>query len=428
MGMDIREAHEPQQEFRLDNAAKIFPSLLTKQQTTIFRLSANIDKAVNIKILEESLSAMLVRCPYYRVHLRRGLFWYYLEPCDSEARIEAESRYPCLYLPYKKPGVLPFRVLAYQNRIAFEIAHFITDGTGALNFLNGLLLEYLRRRGEKIDPEGRIIECTDPPDPKEGEDSFRIHYEKGVPQAKQLPPALQLRGKQEKPPIFHVTEGKMESADLKREASRYGATIGEFLTALLIDVAQEVMVRRKLKPRPIRISIPINLRKVYPSITMRNFALSVEPGIDPRLGDFQFGDIVAKVHHFMKMEFDQRMIRRQLARNIEGEKNPFVRIIPLLFKDPLLRHFYGIFGRKAFTLSFSNLGRIQIPEQMKPFIKGYQFLPPPLKQSVNATSVAYAGKTSLFITSTVQDRSVERLVYTRLRKMGIRVSVTTNRR
>jgi hypothetical protein len=415
-------------EFRLDNAAKIFPAIHNKRQSTIFRVSASIDRPVNIHILDQALKAMLVRCPYYKVHLRRGLFWYYLESSDTEPRVEAESRYPCLYIPYKKPGILPFRIIAYRNRISFEVAHFITDGTGALWFLNGLLLEYLRRRGETIEHEGTLIDCRDPVDPAEFEDSFSKHYERGVPPAKQIPPALQLRGKAEPPPVFHVTEGSMDSGELKREASRYGATIGEFITALQIDVSREMMEGRKLKPKPIRISVPIDLRRFFSSRTLRNFALAVEPGIDPRLGNFTFEDIVGKVHHFMKMELDHKMIRRQFTRNIEGERNPFIRITPLFLKDRMLKYFYNIFGRRVFTISFSNLGRISTPSDLQKFVTGYDFLPPPLEASIGTTAIAYKGCTHIFITSTIRDRDFERRFFTRLRQMDIHVSIKTNRR
>ena len=94
-GPDISEYHsrpeqtqrsEPEFHFRLDNAAKIFPALLSRRQTTVFHVSAEIDAPVNVRILSEALGAMMVRCPYYHVQLRRGLFWYYLEPSDTEPR------------------------------------------------------------------------------------------------------------------------------------------------------------------------------------------------------------------------------------------------------------------------------------------------------------------------------------------------------
>jgi hypothetical protein len=415
-------------EFRLDNAAKIFPGMLSRRRSTMFRLAARIDAPVNLVLLQQAYEAMLERCPYYRVELRKGLFWYYLEYNDSIPKVEAESRYPCMYVPYKKRGVFPHRVLAYRNRIAFEVAHCLTDGTGALEFLNGLILEYLRRRGETIDSEGVLIDCRDAPDPAEYEDSFRKHYQKGIPPAERLTPALRFGGKAARPPVFHVIEGIMDSSRLKEVAGSYGVTIGEFLTALLLDISRKEMLSRGMRPRPIRISIPINLRRFFESATMRNFVLAVEPGIDPRLGEFSFEDIIQKVHHFMRTELDHRFIRRQIVRNIQGEMKLLIKIVPRVVKDIVLRRMYSVYGTRIFTLGFSNLARVSIPEQMMPFVEEYQFIPPPHDNALNATSIAFKGRTSVVFASTIAARSLESRFFSRLRQMGVGVSIRTNRR
>ncbi len=392
----------------------------------MFRLSADLDAPINLKRLTTAYEHMLVRCPYYRVQLRRGLFWYYIEPCKTKAHVEAESRYPCMYIPFKRRGMLPFRVLAYKNRVIFEVAHLITDGTGALNFLNGIILEYLRLSGHIIDSQEQVLDCEKPLDPDEFEESFTKQYEKGIPSPSRVDRSYQIKGKGFHAPKFNIIEGIMDSAALKKEAMRYDVTIGEFLTALLIDTCQNEMYEHSLLKRPIRISIPINLRKIFPSKTMRNFALTVEPGIDPRLGHFSFEDVIRKVQQFMKMELDHRFIKRQIARNVGSEKNPFVRILPLWLKDPILKRFYEVFGSITFTMSFSNLGRVELPEGMHPFVKSYQFIPPPHRKKVSATSIAYDGKTSVLFGSTIDNRSVEQRFFSRLRKMGIHVTIRTN--
>lgn len=415
-------------QYRLDNAAKIFPGMLSRRRTTIFRLAATIDAPVNVELLQRAYDAMIDRCPYYRVQLRKGLFWYYFVPNATRPLVEAESRYPCMYLPLKKAGVPLFRLIAYKRRIAFEVSHILTDGSGALAFLNGVVAEYLRLRGEDIDSSDLPIDPAGEPSPAEFTDSFHDQYRKDVPPAPKPTRALHFGGKAERTPVFYVIEGRLQGVQLKEQAQRFDVTIGEYLTALLIDVAREEMEVRGLRPRPIRISIPINLRRLYPSETMRNFVLAVNPGIDPRLGAFVFRDIVAKVHHFMRTELDDRYIRRQIVGNLRSERNPFVRIVPAVIKDPILRWAYSAFGTNAFTVGFSNLGRVQLPPSMEPFVHSYTFVPPPHDNALNATSIAYGGTTSILFASTMQDRSVEARFFRRLREEGVDVSITTNRR
>ena len=414
--------------YRLDNAAKIFPGMLSRRRTTVFRLAATIDQPVNVRLLQAAYAAMLDRCPYYNVELRRGLFWYYLETSNAVPRVEAESRYPCIYIPYRKRGVRPHRVVAYKDRIALEISHLLTDGTGALAFLNGILFEYLSRRGESVSTDGLFLDPRAPIDEREYEDSFTTHYQKGIPPAPRQSRALRFGGKAVKPPAFFFVEGTVANSDLKHLATEKEVTIGEYLTALLIDTALREMKERGLSPKPIRGSIPINLRRFYRSQTMRNFVLAVEPGIDPRLGEFTFDDIIAKVHHFMRFELDHRFIRRQFARNIGSERNPFIRIVPVLLKDAILTCAYSVFGTGIFTIGFSNLGRVTLPEDMKPFVRDYTFIPPPHNNALNATSISYDGRSHLIFASTTENTRIERRFFSTLRGAGIHVSIRTNRR
>ncbi len=368
------------------------------------------------------------RCPYFHVHLRRGLFWYYLEPTDTELHVEPESRYPCLYVPFKSPGVLPLRVIAYRNRVAVEAGHFVTDGTGALNFLNGLVAEYLRIQGEAIAVGTLPIDARSPMSIEEYEDGYLVHHDPHVPPAHMAQRALKIPGKPIRPPTFFVTEGLIKEEILKQAADKYKVTVGEYLTAALVNACYEEMKAKNWKPRPIRVSVPVNLRRIFKSSTMRNFSLTVEPGIDPRLGDFNFEDIVSKVHHFMRLEIDGRYIARQISRNVTGEKNSLIRILPLFLKDPLLKFFYSAFGSRSFTVSFSNLGRITIPNDMARFVQAYQFIPPSIPQQINAAAIAYGGISRVFLCSHYAETDIERRFFAGMRRNGIPVAIRTNRR
>lgn len=418
-------AHVPP--VRLDNAAKIFPGMLSRRRTTIFRLAATIDEAVDVARLQRAYDAMLDRCPYFHVELRRGLFWYYFERSDVRPRVEAESRFPCMYIPFKRRGVLPFRLIAYRNRVAFEVSHAVTDGSGALTFLNSVLAEYFRLRGEAIEAHDAILDPRDPPKPGESEDSFSRQYRRGMPPAPRAERALRFEHRAYPPPEFYVIDGTVATREVRALAQRYGVTIGEYLTALLIAVAQDEMYARDMKERPIRISIPINLRRFFGSTTMRNFVLSVEPGIDPRLGRFEFTDIVAKVHHFMRSELDHRFIRRQIVRNVKSERNVSIRVLPVFVKDPILRLAYSLFGTRLFTVGFSNLGKVRLPPTMERFIQSYTFVPPPHNNALNATAIGWGASTRITFASTVEDRSIERRFFAGLRDSGVDVAITTNR-
>ncbi|MDC7223082.1 MAG: alcohol acetyltransferase [Spirochaetales bacterium] len=412
-------------DFRLDNAAKLYPPLHSRRRTTMFRVAAVLDKPVRLASLEKAARHMMGRCPYYQVTLKRGLFWYYLEKVDTIPLVHGESLYPCLYIPLFRREALPFRIIAYKKRIAFETSHLLADGRSAMAFLNGLVLEYLRLLGEDLPSEGMVPDCRLPYDREEFSDSYRRNFERKVPKAKPSPKAAQLPGTPLLPPQYRILEGSMPSGDLKRLAGEQGVTIGVYLTALLLLVlCREERTKKKMKP--VTITIPIDVRQFFPSKTMRNFMLTLEPVIDPRLGEYSFEEIVRNVHNYMQYRLDRNQIKTQIARNIRGESNFVSRIIPLFFKKPIMRWINKRMGEQTYTTSFSNLGRIKIPEGMGGHVEKYDFLPPRSHGRVNVTSLGYKGRTHVFFGSTIREKRVEAQFFAELRQRGVPVKISTN--
>ena len=118
--------------FPLDNAAKIFPAVLTKEFSGVFRLSAVLKKAVRIGPFFKAVSLAEDRFPYFKVQLKKGFFWYYLEQVSSHIPVEVDVNRPCR----KFSGNMPLiRILVQDNKISVECSHILSDGTGTFEFL-----------------------------------------------------------------------------------------------------------------------------------------------------------------------------------------------------------------------------------------------------------------------------------------------------
>ena len=72
--------------YKLDNAAKIFPVIYSKKDTSSFRLSCVFYEDVKYQYLEEALKEALKRFPTFCVKLKRGFFWYYFEHNYNQTR------------------------------------------------------------------------------------------------------------------------------------------------------------------------------------------------------------------------------------------------------------------------------------------------------------------------------------------------------
>ncbi len=413
--------------FRLDNAGKIFAPILTKRYTTMLRVGVGLTCSIDPEVLQQAVNLMMDRCPYYQVQLRRGLFWYYLQELKTYPPVEKDSCYPCRYIPLKKRGQLPLRVLYFNNQVHVEFSHFLTDGTGALNFLLGVVREYLVLQGIDVGDTGSVLRCDDEPlDPKEFEDSFLQYYTPNLPKPLKRDKAFHFSKAGRIPKKqYLVTHGFVETATLKSVAKTYGATIGAFLTAVLLFSLQDLTKYEK-KQKPLRIDIPINLRKLYPSKTMRNFVLNVMPEIDPRLGWYKFEEIVDRVQRYMRNEIDHRSLKQQICRNVEAESSLYIRVLPRFLKDIILKRAYRSLGHRAITMTLSNLGDIKVDGPMGEYMSMATFVFPPSDLIKGCTVSTCGNLTNIAFGSMSHSKDLEKIFYRKLVSLGIPVKISEN--
>jgi hypothetical protein len=142
---------------------------------------------------------------------------------------------------------------------------------------------------------------------------------------------------------------------------------------------------------------------------MRNFSLFVSPEIDLRLGEYSFADIVQRVHHSMKMQVHPTELARQVSRNVGGEQNPFVRVIPRPVKYLYLRRLTRTIGSRSYSGVVSNLGRFLLPDDAAPFVESVGFRLGANRQvKTNCALVSYNNELHVTLGSMVESREVER--------------------
>lgn len=426
------EKNKPQSWFRLDNAGKLYPSVFNNRNTTLFRLSANLNKPVQVSVLQRVVNELIFRFPYYQVHLRDGYFWYYLERNDRLPKVQVDSLYPCMSFPLKRRGAFLFRIRAYKNRISVEFSHGIADGTAGIIFLKSLLYAYLKELGYPVKPDQDIKIIGTKPEPEEFEDAFSRFYQPHLPSAGRAGRAYHIHGELLPKGQYGITTAIIPVDKLKVRSKEEGVSLTEFLIALYIDTFQQIMKEefesgQLKKLTPIRMSVPINLRNIYPSKTMRNFFLSVEPWINPQLGYYSFKEILKKVHYYMRYEVDEKFLSQQITRNVKGERHIFVRLIPLTIKNILFPEVYRKLGESNYTSGFSNLGSVSLSKSMQKYINRFDFIPPSSEGSkVKLAVVSYGNNMYINMGRLLEDPIVERLFLRSLRKNNIPVKVESN--
>lgn len=417
--------------YKLDNAGKLYPSITSTRVSTVFRVSATLYEEVDPTLLQTALNNIIERFPYYKVNLKRGLFWYYFEYTENSPLVEKETFYPCMFMLYKRKKSFPFRVLYYDKKISVEISHSITDGTGVVIFLKSLLVEYFRLLDNdlSLDEKNGIFFPHEPIDQEEAEDAFHKYYQKSIPDPPKLNKAFHFPFKLNSKGEYHIITGIIPAKPLLAAAKEHHASLTQYLLALYFDAIQEYIHIHKIKVRhPVVMNLPVNLRNLYPSKTMRNFFISITPQIDFRLGTYSIHEMIDYIQSYMKIAVTPKNISQYIHKNVKNEKSLFIRLTPLFIKNLLMPVLYNKYAERNYTSSISNLGLISMPKSIEHLIERFEFYPPPSRGNIIKVGVvSYKDKLYISFGSLTKNTEIEKIFFRKIRKMNIPVKIETNR-
>ena len=124
----------------------------------------------------------------------------------------------------------------------------------------------------------------------------------------------------------------------------------------------------------------------------------------------------------------QKMAGR-IAENVRPQKNLFVRFIPRVVKNVVMRSIYAVRGESNGCLTLSNLGIAEMPEILRPYIRRFDFvIGIQLSYPNNCSVVSYGDKTYINMIRNIRESELERRFFSRLVELGIPVEIESNRR
>jgi len=413
--------------YTLDNAAKIFPAVYKRSDTNSYRLSALLKEDIDPDILKKATIDALKRFPSLCVKLKRGAFWYYLEHNYNTPIIEEEDPYLFNSVHIHTHNGFMFTVSYFGRRISLEMFHALTDGTGASEFLKTIVYYYLIHTGKDIKNDGSVQ--TDEVEKLSAEtlDDFNENYEAKVKAPDKEPRAFQIKGKHYKDNWTGLVQLIADVDNLKQVAHKYDATITGLMGAVILFSLYNVYFKDKKTPKHnLRLFLPINARKYFNSHSMRNFMLYTRTTGEFRNKSLTFEDVVGYVKDTLS-KVNRDLLMRQLVSNVNIEKNFLVKILPLPIKNFIMRIAYKMHGQDSNTVSFSNLGKLTIPEDMAPFIERFEFMIGVSKLSpVNMGAVSVNNIFVFSYASKFVDRDVIQQIASNMANLGIKVTVETN--
>lgn len=416
--------------YKLDLSAIVYPTLQRRDFSSVYRLSVLLKEPVQPELLQKALDRTLPRFPTYKAAIRKGLFWRYLEPNNRPGPfVQPDIKNPCMPMSFKANNRYLIRVYYYQNRISLEAHHSLGDGTGGMCVLQTMTAEYLRLLGHEIPCGGFVLNLNEKPDPGELEDAYMRYANSKVRPPRPGEKTYRVRGTKEPFYTLNIIDGIMSVKQVMQAAKKYDASITEYLNAVLLYALlqkQESDFHFGLKP--VKIAMPVNLRRFFSSKTLRNFITMIYPGVDPRLGDYTFEEIVSQVHHYMRYYINEKFLRGDITTNAATQKNPLIRVVPLFVKDMVVRTFYTKVQDKNSSAGLTNMGALKVPEEMKPYIERFDiYMGQPFSSRTNCAIISFEDTLTINFASSIIEADVERYFFRKLVRDGIHVKIESNR-
>ncbi len=403
--------------YPLDNSAKIYPLAMKENWMNVFRLSYYLKEDIVPEIFQIALLLTMKRFPTFRTSIRKGFFWHYIDEIKKRFHVYEDKMTPCSYINVSNIGKQSFKAVYYKNRISVEYFHILTDGYGGVVFISTLVGTYLKLLGKNITHNDIVLNVNDKYQEEELKDEF-IDKERTIKTQSLIEnQAVQIDGKLSNIKPCQILHFDININDIKKVAKDKNATITELiLTYLFLTLSYSTSQKGYIK-----IQVPVNMRKYYKSKTLRNFSLYVIVSIN-RNKIKDFASVLKEVQKQMNEKNNANYLNKTMT--YANKLVQSIKYIPIFIKKPIASIVYDFAGDKAMTTVLSNLGTIDIPNDMKNHVEKMDFiLGTAITNRVLFSMITCSDILTLTICKFTTNTSVENILYNILKENNIKTNI-----
>lgn len=406
-------------EFKLDNSAIVYPSAKTKKWSAMFKIAITLKEKVDVDILSRALKVTLNRFPCFKTTLKKGFFLHYLKGIDGIPPINEDVIYPMETLNIKENNGFLFRIRYDKKTVSFEYFHALTDGYGGLHFALTTMKEYLSiKHNKEFSYSKYVLNTKEEFKVEEYQDDYQVYARKQKAKYKDAL-CYYPKGKTLPDHQIKIISKKVDTQILKNVAKSYNITVGGLLTSIMA-YSYYLAQKKEGTSLPIKVVVPVNLRFIYPSITLANFTTFVTPTLNKTDNEYSFDDIVSVIKEYLANEVTEQKVNKQFSKMVALENNFFIKLIPLFIKIPIMRLIY-INQNRYFSTTFSNLGNICLEENLSSYIEDIDFMlgQASIPKCIGAC-VSYNNKTIMNLSKTIEDDVIEKAFFETLDMLNIK--------
>ncbi len=410
---------------KLDNTGNLFPVIAKPGMSNVYRVSVLLKEEINEELLQKALEQVLPYFDIFQYHMKKGLFWYYLEAGQNPfPKVEKEHTYPCQYIDPDNNREHLFRLTYYKNRINLEVFHAVTDGNGAFAFLKEITYQYIRNAHPEL--KGEVKDSLASDTSLNTEDSYVQNYKRKARKTYKTKKAVIVKGEKFIVNQMGIMHGLINLSDIKAAAKSYGVTINQYLVGVYTWAIYKSYLKLRASDKPISTAVPVNLRPYFDSDTNKNFFVMVSAIFNAEKDNMTFEEVLAEVTASLKEQITKENLERLFSYNVSNEMNILLRAIPLFIKKIAIAQVYNA-SAKANTTTMTNLGVMKVSEPYGDYIERFQGMLAMSKgQNIKCTVVSYSDLLIATFTASIRETGIQRTFFRKLTEDNVRVSIETN--
>lgn len=401
--------------YPIDYSAILYLAQMRQQHSNVYRFAVTMRETVCPELLQKAADRIYTKFPTIFAGFQPGFFSYSMVPAEKAPRI-LEDPGLLQTMSLQEIQTCPYRIFYSGNQIIIEAFHALTDGYGAIASLRALIAEYLHQRhGVHSSEQQEMLEKKEFDWNAEHRDSY-LDYTQEKPCRQPNRKAYQLHGDDRdwnaKASIWQF------STDALLKASRkHGVSLSAMLSCLMAEAIMEIQNRHAAEGRkkPVRIMVPVDLRRLFPSRTLRNFILYALPTLEYEAHTHPREQRMRHFHSQLQQQITKETMGAQISANVNAQRMLVFRMIPLWLKLAAMRLAYRYFGECNSSITMTNLGAVTFSEELKAHIRNVEVLLTPRCQSpYNCGIITCGDTTSISITRFGAQPELENLFYDKL--------------
>ena len=352
---------------KTDTASIMFSALTTKRWGRTFRFTAVMKDPVDADTLRRAADDVLPHYPNMCLSLRRGFFWCYQTVSEAPAQIRPEAARPLLPITSRYKGLPDLRLTYAGNEVSLESSHCIGDGKGIMRVFEEVLSRYTALQHGETAPYTPFLSRE-----KTQENACDTYYKKGgVRDTLRSEQAFHFAETYE-PDFIRLLFAETDEAAVVDLAHARNMTVTEYLCAVLILG----VVRAAGKPinEPVTVAVPVDLRRFFPTETVRNFSIQTYLSFDPAgRTDWTLDEVCGATYGKLRETLTRDRLQLTLNKFGALKFNPVLRIVPYVFKRPVLMRSQTV-SHATVTTIFTNLGHRPLPDTLKDSVQKMRFV------------------------------------------------------